>query len=73
MDHYSKGRNEEEQLTKDNIPIDNLPEKYGWCEVTGATKIRTDVGGLCKTLKEENALGRLTARAISYLRIWDHI
>ena len=56
MEHYRKGRNEEEELRRDNIPLKDLPLRYGWQEVTGSTRVRADVGALCKILKEEGAL-----------------
>jgi len=56
MEHYRKGRNEEEELRKDNIPMKDLPLQYGWQEVTGSTRVRADVGALCKLIKEEGAL-----------------
>merc|ERR1712179_120172 len=40
----------------DNIPMKDLPLQYGWQEVTGSTRVRADVGALCKLLKEEGAL-----------------
>ena len=56
MDHYYKGDNEEESLSRESVPIAGLPESYGWVEVTGATRVRAVVGSLCKTLRQEKAL-----------------
>ena len=40
MDCYIKGKNEEELLHKDKLPISNLPEKFGWLEVTGSSNVK---------------------------------
>ena len=56
MDHYYKGGNEEECLSRETVPILGLPQSYGWEEVTGATRVRAVVGSLCKTLRQEKAL-----------------
>lgn len=39
MENYKKGKNIEEELTQDRIPIENLPEKLLWMHVKGGTKI----------------------------------
>lgn len=39
MENYKKGKNVEEELTQDRIPIDNLPEKILWMHVKGGTKV----------------------------------
>lgn len=39
MENYKKGKNVEEELTQDRIPIDNLPEKFLWMHVKGGTKV----------------------------------
>lgn len=33
MENYQKGRNVEEPLIKENIPIKNLPEDFLWMQV----------------------------------------
>ena len=57
MEHYCKGRNEEEELRKDNIPLKELPLNFSWLEVTGSTRVKTDIGALSRQLKDEGALG----------------
>lgn len=39
MDNYRKGSNTEEEMTRNNIPIENLPEDFLWMHVKGGTKI----------------------------------
>lgn len=39
MENYKKGKNIEEELTQDRIPIENLPEKFLWMHVKGGTKV----------------------------------
>ena len=53
MEHYYKGKNQEEFLTKENIPLPNLPENFAWTEVTGSSRVRSLVSSLHKILKQE--------------------
>ena len=74
MDHYYKGGNEEECLSRETVPILGLPQSYGWEEVTGATRVRAVVGSLCKTLRQEKALvlsgsGPHTAKVVTLAEI----
>jgi ribonuclease P/MRP protein subunit RPP25 len=39
MENYKKGRNVEEELSKDEIPIEKLPENFLWMHVKGGTKV----------------------------------
>lgn len=39
MENYRKGKNIEEELTKEGIPIDNLPDNFLWMHVKGGTKV----------------------------------
>jgi len=39
MENYKKGKNVEEELTEDRIPIEILPEKFLWMHVKGGTKV----------------------------------
>ncbi|XP_037046156.1 ribonuclease P protein subunit p25-like protein isoform X2 [Bradysia coprophila] len=39
MMNYKKGKNVEEELTKDAIPIENLPQNFLWMHVKGGTKV----------------------------------
>lgn len=34
MMNYKKGKNVEEELTEDTIPIENLPQKFLWMHVS---------------------------------------
>ena len=56
MEHYSKGRNEEEELNSANIPLMGLPKGHGWMLITGGTRfyswIYWQIMNWCKTLKE---------------------
>ena len=56
MDHYFKGKNEEQILTKESIPFDNIPENYAWTEITGSSRVRNMIGPLCKQLRQEKVL-----------------
>lgn len=74
MEHYYKGKNQEELLTKDNIPIPNLPENFAWSEVTGSSRIRSLVSSLNKILKQEKSLvisgsGNNTTKAVTLAEI----
>lgn len=40
MENYRKGENIEEELSKDKIPIENLPENFLWMHVKGGTKVQ---------------------------------
>uniref|UniRef100_A0A336M4U5 CSON003478 protein n=1 Tax=Culicoides sonorensis TaxID=179676 RepID=A0A336M4U5_CULSO len=40
MENYRKGSNIEEELSKDRIPIENIPENFLWMHVKGGTKIQ---------------------------------
>jgi ribonucleases P/MRP protein subunit RPP25 len=39
MENYKKGKNVEEELTQDRIPIEILPDKFLWMHVKGGTKV----------------------------------
>ena len=74
MEHYYKGKNQEELLTKDNISIPNLPENFAWSEVTGSSRIRSLVSSLNKILKQEKSLvisgsGNNTTKAVTLAEI----
>lgn len=74
MEHYYKGKNQEEFLTKENIPIPNLPENFAWSEVTGSSRIRSLVSSLNKILKQEKSLvisgsGNNTTKAVTLAEI----
>lgn len=40
MENYRKGSNIEEELSKNQIPIENLPENFLWLHVKGGTKVQ---------------------------------
>ncbi|XP_053690302.1 serum response factor homolog B [Sabethes cyaneus] len=39
MMHYKKGKNVEEELSKEQIPIEGLPEQFLWMHVKGGSRI----------------------------------
>lgn len=45
MEHYSKGRNEEEELNSANIPLMGLPNGHGWMLITGGTRFHSQIFG----------------------------
>jgi len=53
MMNYKKGKNIEEELTKDDIPIENLPQNFLWMHVKGGTKV-TNVVDFAKKSLESN-------------------
>ena len=40
MENYRKGKNVEEEITRDKIPIPDLPQNFLWMQVHGGSKIR---------------------------------
>ena len=38
MEHYTKGRNEEEELNSADIPLTGIPQGHGWMLITGRTR-----------------------------------
>merc|ERR1712029_960168 len=74
MDHYCKGKNQEELLSKDSVPISNLPEEFSWVEVTGSTRIKNIIGNLGKMLRQDKFLvlsgsGQSTSKVVSIAEI----
>merc|ERR1719461_973936 len=57
MEHYTKGRNEEEELNSGNIPLIGIPEDHGWMLITGRTRLQTALGPACTLIKDEGCLG----------------
>jgi ribonucleases P/MRP protein subunit RPP25 len=51
MENYKKGKNVEEELTQDRIPIEVLPEKFLWMHVKGGTKVGNVVEFAEKAMK----------------------
>lgn len=41
MENYKKGKNVEQELSEDSIPIENLPEKFLWMHVKFKKRIRS--------------------------------
>jgi len=56
MEHYRKGRNEEEELNSANIPLIGIPQVHGWMLITGGTRLQTALGPACTLVKEEGTL-----------------
>lgn len=52
MENYRKGKNVEEELTKEKIPIEILPENFLWMHVKGGTQISNVVDYAEKALKQ---------------------
>ncbi|CAO1325186.1 unnamed protein product [Diamesa tonsa] len=52
MENYKKGKNVEEELTQEQIPIENLPEKFLWMHVKGGTKVPNVVEFAEKAFKD---------------------
>ena len=52
MNNYKKGKNIEEELTRECIPIPNLPADFLWMHVKGGTKIHNVVDYAKKQLEE---------------------
>lgn len=50
MNNYRKGTNLEEELTRENIPIDVLPTHFLWMHVKGGTKVSNVVDFARKAL-----------------------
>ncbi|XP_023713320.1 ribonuclease P protein subunit p25-like protein [Cryptotermes secundus] len=74
MENYSKGKNVEEPLTRDNIPIPALPANFTWMQVSGGSKMRNLLGYAMKAFKEEKAIvwsgsGAAIGKAISCVEI----
>merc|ERR1712029_1312041 len=74
MDHYCKGKNQEELLSKDSVPISNLPDEFSWMEVTGSTRIKNIIGNLGKMLRQDKFLdlsgsGQSTSKVVSIAEI----
>jgi ribonuclease P/MRP protein subunit RPP25 len=51
MENYRKGKNVEEELSKEHIPIELLPEKFLWMHVKGGTKVSNVVDYAEKAFK----------------------
>lgn len=39
MENYRKGKNVEEELAKERVPIEHLPQDFLWMHVKGGTKV----------------------------------
>ncbi|EDS34187.1 conserved hypothetical protein [Culex quinquefasciatus] len=57
MMHYKKGKNVEEELTREQIPLENLPQSFLWMHVKGGSRIF----GLIDYAKKELELGQYRA------------
>lgn len=51
MNNYRKGTNIEEELARDRIPIENLPDDFLWMHVRGGTKVGNVVDFARKNLE----------------------
>ncbi|XP_055916982.1 ribonuclease P protein subunit p25-like protein [Eupeodes corollae] len=50
MMHYRKGENIEEEITKENLPFENLPKDFLWMHVKGGTKVSNVIDYAKKSL-----------------------
>lgn len=57
MMHYKKGKNVEEELTREQIPLENLPSSFLWMHVKGGSRIF----GLIDYAKKELESGQYRA------------
>lgn len=74
MENYKKGKNVEEPLTKDKIPIKNLPENFIWMQVRGGSKMRNLLDYALKEFETTNSIvwtgsGTAIGKAISCAEI----
>ncbi|KAF4532336.1 hypothetical protein B566_EDAN003639 [Ephemera danica] len=53
MENYRKGKNVEEILEKEKIPIPNLPDNFLWMHVKPGTKVRNVISYAMKAFKDE--------------------
>ena len=51
MENYRKGKNVEEELSKEHIPIEIIPENFLWMHVKGGTKVSNVVDFAEKAFK----------------------
>jgi ribonuclease P/MRP protein subunit RPP25 len=51
MENYKKGKNVEEELSREHIPIEMLPQKFLWMHVKGGTKVSNVVDYAQNALK----------------------
>lgn len=56
MENYRKGKNVEEEITKETIPIPGLPTNFIWMQVNGGSKIRNLLDVALKGFVEEGAV-----------------
>lgn len=52
MENYRKGKNVEEELSKEKIPIEVLPENFLWMHVKGGTQVGNVIDFAEKAFKE---------------------
>ena len=53
MENYKKGKNVEEELSKEQIPIELLPEKFLWMHVKGGTHVSNVIDYAENAIKTE--------------------
>lgn len=74
MENYRKGRNLEEELTREKIPVPDLPQNFTWMKVNGGSKIRNLLDVAFKGFVEHGAVvwtgsGASISKAISCAEI----
>ncbi|RZF33507.1 hypothetical protein LSTR_LSTR010163 [Laodelphax striatellus] len=56
MENYTKGKNVEQEWTKETVPIPNLPENFTWMHVKGGSKMCNLLEYALKAFKETGAV-----------------
>lgn len=74
MENYRKGKNVEEPLERNKIPICDLPENFLWMQVRGGSKIRNLVSHALSEYKEAKVVvwtgfGQSVGKAITCAEI----
>ncbi|KAG7307256.1 hypothetical protein JYU34_007416 [Plutella xylostella] len=76
MDNYFKGRNVEEEVVRDSIPIKDLPQNFLWMQVKGGSKMNNLLSHASGILEDKSSTavvwtgaGVAIAKAISCAEI----
>ncbi|KAK7794690.1 hypothetical protein R5R35_008021 [Gryllus longicercus] len=56
MENYRKGKNVEEQLEREKIPIPGLPSEFIWMQVSGGSKMRNLLGYAMNAFQDQKAI-----------------
>lgn len=74
MDNYRKGKNIEEPLERNKIPLRSIPDNFLWMQVRGGSKIRNLVSHALAEYKEAKVVvwtgfGQSVGKAITCAEI----